>query len=492
MASSLAVDLVAPAFGIHEPLHRWPVLIGLNFTVVGLAVLGRNAPASCDLNLFALIGNVRWLWPLVLPAEAVVAAAQLDDGHGNVLAVAVVVLTIAVFLVGLPLVGRLDRRHISLMLYGSALSLMLLTSMRSTYVLGFDISTEYADFHRAVVTGIWHTGHLNPYEAMLSLTVFPAALHSLVGGQDVWVLKFAYPVLFATFPVAVFLLTSRFLNRRVAFIASEIVIVQWYFFEQQPEIARQELAILIFAGIVGALLDTSLDRMRQFGFVSILGATLVLSHYSTAYVTILLCVMTGIFATVMTRIHREALAASPWFAAAAVISVAAAIWYVPITHSDNNLTYVAQSLKRSGLQLLPGARRGENVIEVYFNGLREPPPTASQYQLAIAHSYAIHYPFLVPLPVAHESRFDLRQAPGLSTPGAFPSMAHALNDAEFFVQQLMNGLGILGVAFLVFRRRSRPFPRTVGLVGLAALLILAASRLSGTLANDYNSSRLYL
>lgn len=278
----------------------------------------------------------------------------------------------------------------------------------------------------------------------------------------------------------------------MAFIASEIVIVQWYFFRQQPEIARQELAIVIFAGVVGALLDVSLSRRCQFGLVSILGATLVLSHYSTAYVTIVLCVMTGIFATLMTRIHRETLAPSPWFAAAAVISVAAAIWYIPITHSDDNLTYVAQSLKRSGLQLLPRTRRGENVIEVYFNGLREPPPTASQYQVAIAHYYAIHDPFLVPLPVAHESRFDLPAALGFSAPGPFPSMAQVLSDAELLVQQLMDGLGVLGVLVIAFRRRSRPFSRTVGLAGLGALIILAASRLSGTLADDYNSSRLYL
>jgi len=46
-------------------------------------------------------------------------------------------------------------------LYGSGLALMLLTSMRSSYVIGFDINSEYFDLHQTVVNGIWHMGHLN-------------------------------------------------------------------------------------------------------------------------------------------------------------------------------------------------------------------------------------------------------------------------------------------------------------------------------------------
>jgi len=113
-------------------------------------------------------------------------------------------------------------------------------------------------------------GAFEPYEAMLGLTVLPASLHALIGGQDVWIFKLGYPALFACFRCG--LLAGNALPlRRAAFAAAAIVIVQAYYFQQQPEIARQELALLIFAGIMGALLDSSLARWPQLGLVSVLG-----------------------------------------------------------------------------------------------------------------------------------------------------------------------------------------------------------------------------
>ena len=301
IASTLVVDLVGPRLGVHEPLRRWPLLIGLNLALPGLARLGHRATASCELKSSDLIGRVRWFWPLLLPLASVVAAARLDNGDGNALAIVVLVAVAVMIPACTVLANGMHRRQMNLVLYGSGLALMLLTSMRSSYVIGFDINSEYFDFHQTVVNGIWHFGHLNPYEAMLSLTVLPASLHALIGGQDVWIFKLGYPALFAFFPVAVFSLGTRFLSRRAAFVAAAIVIVQAYFFQQQPEIARQELALLIFAGIMGALLDSSLGRGPQLGLVSVLGVTLVVCHYSTTYITILLCLLASFLVVTVSR-----------------------------------------------------------------------------------------------------------------------------------------------------------------------------------------------
>jgi uncharacterized membrane protein len=67
-----------------------------------------------------------------------------------------------------------------------------------------------------------------------------------------------------------------------------------------------------------------------------------------------------------------------------------------------------------------------------------------------------------------------------------------LNDAELLVQQSINGLAAIGVLVFAFRRRSHLLSRMLAALGLASLVVLVASRLSGTLAADYNSSRLFL
>ena len=91
IASGLVVDLVGPLLGLHEPLRRWPLLIVLNLTLPVLPPFGRRAPGSCELKTSALIGKVRWYWPLFLPLASVAAAARLDNGDGNALAFVVLV-----------------------------------------------------------------------------------------------------------------------------------------------------------------------------------------------------------------------------------------------------------------------------------------------------------------------------------------------------------------------------------------------------------------
>ena len=100
--------------------------------------------------------------------------------------------------------------------------------------------------------------------------------------------------------------------------------------------------------------------------------------------------------------------------------------------------------------------------------------------------------FLVPLAAAKDPVYNLRAATLPTLPDHAPLIASRLAEAEFLVQQVINMLGVAGALVFALRRREDPLSRTIGLVGMASLVVLAASRLSGTLAADYNSSRLYL
>ena len=50
IATPLVVDLLGPVLSLHEPLRRWPLLIGLNIALLVLAYLGRHAISSCELK----------------------------------------------------------------------------------------------------------------------------------------------------------------------------------------------------------------------------------------------------------------------------------------------------------------------------------------------------------------------------------------------------------------------------------------------------------
>ena len=111
-------------------------------------------------------------------------------------------------------------------------------------------------------TGIWHSAHHgDAYGAMLSLTVLPAELHFLSGVPDLLVFSVVYPAIGALLPVAVFGLARRVLSRRWAFAAATFVIMQE--FQDLPALARQEIAMVLFAVLLAAMLDTRIKWPRD-------------------------------------------------------------------------------------------------------------------------------------------------------------------------------------------------------------------------------------
>ena len=131
-------------------------------------------------------------------------------------------------------------------------------SLRGDLVYGFDISSEYYSLNQTVTSGVWHVSHPNDaYGAMLSLTVLPAELHALSGMPALLIFKVVYPVIGALFPVAVFCLARRVLTGRWAFMAAALVVMQQTFFQQLPALARQEVAMMLFAALFAAVLDSA-------------------------------------------------------------------------------------------------------------------------------------------------------------------------------------------------------------------------------------------
>ena len=53
-------------------------------------------------------------------------------------------------------------------------------------------------------------------------------------------------------------------------------------------LARQEIAMVLFAALLAAMLDARIQRPSQWALVALLGLAMAVSHYSTTYVAITL------------------------------------------------------------------------------------------------------------------------------------------------------------------------------------------------------------
>jgi uncharacterized membrane protein len=494
LACGLAVDVAGPVLGVSQPLRLVPLLAGTDVMCAALLATSVRAPAGTAIPWASLTRGRAWLaWPLVLPVLAAVGALRLNNGHGDGLAVAAICACAAVLVWTMAVAPRLNETTLMLTLFAIALAMAWSFSLRGDLVYGFDISTEYYDMQYTVRTGVWHFAHPgNAYSAMLSVTVLPAELHALSGVPALLILKVLYPALNALFPVAIYGLGRMLLSRRWAFAAAAFIVVQSPFSQELPGVARQEIALLFFMAMTGAMFDTRLARYQRWALVTAFGLGMVVSHYSTTYIALALLAVMLLGQWAMSWYRDIPRLAGAVAVAFLVFMAAAAIWYGPVTRSAANVSQFARQAAAEGFDFLPDRAAGANLLASYLDGNTQATLSAASYQRQVHQYYERDRPFVHPLPDAAEGRYDLRGSTAPVPPVRLPQLHGAISAAGVVSTQLVYLLAGLSTVVLALRRGTPLLVRQLALMGTGALLVLGLTRLSGTIANAYNQERAFV
>jgi uncharacterized membrane protein len=493
IGSGLAVDLVGPLEGVTAPLRTGPLLAGLEAACAVLLAASVKAPRATAIPWQSLRVRLVSLLPLVLPLVAVAGALRLNAGHSAAVALIAVCACLLVFVAVLAYASWLEPALLATVIYAIALAMLWSFSLRSDLVYGYDISDEYYVFHQTVTAGVWHLGHPgDAYGAMLSTTVLPTELHAVAGVPEQAVFTVVYPTITALFPVAVFWLARRMLSLRWAFTAAALILTQATFGQQLPAIARQEIALMLFVALVAAILDRRLRRYPQWAMALVFGAALALSHYSTTYLAVSLIGITLVLQWGLSWLRRMPRVSGAFVVAFVVTLAGAATWYGPGTHSSSNLSQFVQSVEGQGFNLLPNRVAGQGIIAAYLQGNTSAPISAAQYAQAVHQEYVKDKPYVTPLRDAGRPRYALRNSAAPAPPVRSSAGSSVIATGQVIVQQLEYLLAAVGALMLVLRRRAPLLARQVGLFSLATLLLLVATRLSGTIAAAYNGERAVL
>ena len=488
MLSGLAWDLVGPLFGVHHPLHGVSVALAVIVASVALWLGGLGARDAAVLPWRRTLARPTLLLPLALPALSAVGALLLTNHHGGSVATVGAFVDLAVAFVLLLVAPRLPRAHIVMVLFGCTLAGMWAISLRSQEIVGYDISTEIFIAKHTQRAGIWHAvNHDNAYAAMLSITVLPSTLAAMTGISPEIAFKVLYPALCALVPASVFLVGDRLLSRRFAVGAAVLLLIQNYFFQLLPQLARQEIGLLFFAALLAALLELNLHRRHQIGLIAAMGIGLVISHYSSTYLAIPLLAVAIIVRLVVARWRRLSVVSVPLLCAAVVVIGGAALWDGAITQSQSNVSSFVSTLDSHGLDLLPNRSGG---ISAYLNGNNVDLVSASKLERAAVADDRRTAKYVRPLPQSHQTRYDLRDA---SVPGSrlrAPKVSNAINSVFLPIfNELLLLLFAVGSIVMLLRRRWPPLAFEVGVLGTGALAFLLFIRFSGTGAAEYNQTR---
>jgi len=476
---------VLPPLGVARPLDRDPSLVCWGIVLV--AAVARAVGGNLDPVAASLSGVRRSdaAWAAVLavpPALALTGVAVLNAKADPTLAIGVDVMVVGMVLVAVALpLGRQVPRV--LVLASAMLTATLQGTFRGGWLNGFDVQHEFYVGSLAIGQGRFPLAHyVDPYGGMLSLTVWPAELHSLTGMTLRAVLGLLPSTFLAASVVAVWAaLRDRLGPRAAAALCSLFVLGSEPLVQELPQVTRQCYALFFFSLLVMSLAVTRLPRRTAQALACVGGVGLAITHYSSAYLAAG-AVVVGCGLTYALR-SPKALRVLSW-PVTAVIAGSAALWGGAVARTGGSIGGVLTSVRVHGLDIFPGTG---GLLTRWLRG-------ASISQLVSARVIyrddlslrQTRYRWMTVTPRASTVRLVNDPAP--SARGVH-LVGPALAAGGTLIAECLLVASLVAVVWCLVRSRRQP--AVTALAGAGAFFVLAAglSRFSQTVGVDFGPSR---
>ncbi len=529
MFGGLAINTVLPLVGIADALGRIPVLILGDALVAGLLLWRRGE--------YRWLPS-RWIWSIRLTlaektltrlsiacvALAAIGANRLNNGTGD----GVTLVMLAVLFCTLVLLflwrGKIDPGVISFVIYGLALALLLMTSMRGWYTTGHDIQREYRVFELARTNGNWDISRFrDAYNACLSITILPTMLWEATKVHDPYVFKVLYQAMFAVCPVLAYRLSLRFTSPTIALIGITYLLCFPTFSNDMPFLNRQEVAFLFIIAILLVLTNDGMTTTQKRAWIAAFSIGLIVSHYSSAAVFIMTVVAVAVLrfalpiagrwlARAGQRLRRARLeragerasapSARPVFGPLnlAVLILGAVLWIGVITQTGFTITATFDSALSSIGQTFSFSAKSSDVAYNLFSfsqpsnaqvlneyrsqTITETPHRANLYSLSAIGQYA-------PAPAANLAAPPTALGRGLDHLGInVTDVSTIIHGAAAKLLQL---LVLVGLIAALFERKARlRIAREPYLLAVGSLFMLAAVVIVPVVSENYGILRAFM
>ncbi len=348
--------------GASQPFSRVPLTATISGTVVLLSIIAAyRAPRAPNVRAAIKRLKVHALTPSVviagglLPLLAVVGAVTLNNGGSD--GIAVVGMFSAAALMALLIFRVRDLgKYYGYILYCLCVSTLLATSMRGWNITGHDVMQEYQVLQLTLNHAAWHMSYYHDaYTACLSITILPTILQKLSGVYAPYIFKFVFQIIFAIIAVVLYSsMKNMRASRRVALLATFLIISFPTFLTDMPMLNRQEMGLLFFALVFHAGTNKWLGKRLKSILVFLFMVGMILSHYSTSYVaiaTLLVALAAGLGWILVSRLLKRSTALH----LAAITSIISPIvllasflvlvgWGTIVTQTTNNITQTVQSI----------------------------------------------------------------------------------------------------------------------------------------------------
>jgi len=289
MLYGLFVNSASLLVGYDTPLSTVPVVVSFSLAVlvIGAVACVRNRTASfAGLSGLTLSTQEKayLLLPATFPLLSVLGTRLMNVSDNNTMLLALL-FTMGSYVVFLSMYRHsVPERLYPAVIVLMGISLLLMYSLRSSHlVISADTGREFYLFETTLASGYWSPIGLGNLDSCLSVSLLPATYQSFMDMPPEYLYKVLYSGLLWVCPLAVYVLSRKYIGAFGAFLASSFLMAQAPFLAT-PSLARGNTAILFFAMTLMMMFHDSIGAFSKRVLFIIFGASVIVSHYSTAYV----------------------------------------------------------------------------------------------------------------------------------------------------------------------------------------------------------------
>ena len=295
MFTAFILNLILPFLGYSKPISFISLFSAISLIIILLIIITIIQKNDFKNKKFIHLNS-----DLLLPAAAlalipflsIMGTYMVNFYQSNILLM--ILICIISIIVMLMSFNRLIPKSLyPFTIFIIAIALLLQNSLISMYLWGWDIHGEYYYASTVLKNGFWNWNISNAYNGVLSTNLL-SVYYSIICDIDIsWVLKIIYPFVFSLLPLGVYeIVKNQFKSRRIAFLSAFFFTSFFVFFYEMLALARQEIAEIFLVLILLLLLDVKIMKTKNAFMLTIFSASLVVSHYATSYIFILILIAT--------------------------------------------------------------------------------------------------------------------------------------------------------------------------------------------------------
>jgi len=292
----------------NKPIAEIPIVLtmaGVVFLLCILSYFRDKEYGNPDFIDLEDILNPQVLFLSLVPFMAIFGTYLVNYYHNNILLMVMfAVIALTALIIGFT--NWIDKKYYPYAIWVMAIALIFHVSLFTNYIPIQDVYGEFYTTYLTITNGTWTWNNdlYLGYNSVLSDTILSSFAYCITKLQITWIYKIIFPIYASFIPIGLYHIYSKYLSKKSSFLASYLFILIKPFYIIIPFLTKQ-LTAEIFLLLILMLFMSKLHKFKKMLLLTIFGLSLIVSHYGTSYLVVVMMIFTVAFLKIFEMLKKE-------------------------------------------------------------------------------------------------------------------------------------------------------------------------------------------